>query len=189
MHELGRYLQRKLDDHGWTVSELIRRSQLSRQTVYNLLTDNRDYMDQTPQRKTVNGLAQALGVTPTEILTVSAQALGVPIKALPPENALSSASDQQIIMELAARLSRSKDHGNASPDTTTDISRQLHAVAPTSDPSPGQKTDPEHGITEIHGQEARDIPVPPREKLAAHPPVKTRREQLDEETGDHDGEF
>jgi len=38
-------------------------------------------------------------------------------------------------------------------------------------------------VTELHGDEARSVPVPPREKLAAHPKVKTRREQLDEETG------
>lgn len=35
-------------------------------------------------------------------------------------------------------------------------------------------------ITELHGDEARNIPVPPRERLAAHPKVKTRREQLDD---------
>ncbi len=62
--------------------------------------------------------------------------------------------------------------------------RTLRAVAPASDPRSGQKTEPEYGITELHGDEARSIPVPPRERLAAHPKVKTRREQLDEEPGD-----
>ena len=43
-----------------------------------------------------------------------------------------------------------------------------------------------HGsITEFHGDGAKAIPVPPREQLAAHPKVKTRREQLDEETDEH----
>ncbi|MGP5383409.1 hypothetical protein ACTXL8_14680 [Glutamicibacter arilaitensis] len=41
-------------------------------------------------------------------------------------------------------------------------------------------------ITELHGDEARSIPVPPRERLAAHPKVKTRREQLDDEGASDD---
>lgn len=44
-----------------------------------------------------------------------------------------------------------------------------------------------HGsITELHGAEARSIPVPERDQLAAKRGVKTRREQLDEETGARD---
>lgn len=194
MHELGRYLQRKLDDHGWTVSELIRRTGLSRQTVYNLINDTREHMDQTPQRKTVNGLAKALGVSPIEILTVSAQALGVPVEALPPENSLSTASDQQILMELAARLSRSKGQGSDEasnyPDTGAPsgggAARHLRAVAPASDPGTGQKTGPDDSIIEFHGAEAEKYPAPPIEQLAAHPKVKTRREQLDEQTSGRD---
>lgn len=179
MHELGRYLQRKLDDHGWTVSELIRRTGLSRQTVYNLINDTREHMDQTPQRKTVNGLAKALGVSPIEILTVSAQALGVPVEALPPENSLSTASDQQILMELAARLSRSKGQGSDEasnyPDTGAPsgggAARHLRAVAPASDTGPGQKT----GLTEAEDS----VTPPPIEQLAAHFPFESEHEKFE----------
>lgn len=186
MHELGRYLQRKLDSHGWTVSELIRRTGLSRQTVYNLLNDTREHMDQTPQRKTVNGLADALGVSPIEILTVSAQALGVPIEALPPESALSTATNRQILTELASRLSRSEVQDHESTTSNSNESRKLRAVAPTSDTSQGQKTGPDDSIIEFHGAEAEKYPAPPIESLAAHPKVKTRREQLDEHTDERD---
>lgn len=179
MHELGRYLQRKLDDNGWTVSELIRRTGLSRQTVYNLINDTREHMDQTPQRKTVNGLAKALGVSPIEILTVSAQALGVPVEALPPENSLSTASDQQILMELAARLSRSKGQGSdeasndpdSGPPPSGGATRHLRAVAPASDPRPGQKT----GLTEAEDK----VTPPPIEQLAAHFPFETEHEKFE----------
>ncbi|UUX60134.1 hypothetical protein [Glutamicibacter halophytocola] len=58
----------------------------------------------------------------------------------------------------------------------------LRAVAPEGDTRPGQKNDPEYSITELHGEEARNIPVPPREQLAAHPKVKTIREKLDDTT-------
>lgn len=47
-----------------------------------------------------------------------------------------------------------------------------------------------HGsITEFHGDEAKAIPVPAREQLAAKRGVKTRREQLDEQTGEHGTNF
>lgn len=183
MHELGRYLQREIDRRGWTIAELARRATVSRQTVYSLVNDTREQMDQTPQRKTVNALAEALGVDPLEILTASAQALGVPVEVTPTSDSLGHVSDQQILMELASRLSRSKGQDNESTSTDEVIPPRLRAVAPEGNPSPGQKTESEYGIAELHGDEARSIPVPPRERLAAHPKVKTRREQLDEETG------
>ncbi|MGP4995081.1 helix-turn-helix domain-containing protein [Glutamicibacter ardleyensis] len=174
MHELGRYLQRKLDSHGWTVSELIRRTGLSRQTVYNLLNDPREHMDQTPQRKTVNGLADALGVSPIEILTVSAQALGVPIEALPPESILSTATDRQILTELASRLSRSEVQQHEPTTSNQNELRKLRAVAPTRDTSQGQKTDL---------NEADDETPPPYELLAAHPYFETEHEKFEREHG------
>lgn len=66
-------------------------------------------------------------------------------------------------------------------------SRTLRAVAPASDTSQGQKTEPEGSIIEFHGAEAEKYPAPPIESLAAHPKVKTVREQLDEQTGERGG--
>ena len=189
MHELGRYLQRKIDEKGWNAAELARRAGLSRQTVYNLITDNREYMDQTPQRKTVSAIADALGVTSMEILTVSARALGIPMESLPPENSLRSASNEQILTELASRLSRSKgqDDDTYAHKAGTNTQATLRAVASTSNPRPGQKSDAdEYGITEIHGDATKAYPVPPIESLAAHPKTKTTRELLDEETSERD---
>ncbi|QEP08770.1 hypothetical protein [Glutamicibacter sp. ZJUTW] len=57
-------------------------------------------------------------------------------------------------------------------------------MAPEGNPRPGQKTEPDYGITELHGDEATAIPVPEPDQLAAKRGVKTRREQLDEETGE-----
>ncbi|MGO2069630.1 hypothetical protein [Glutamicibacter arilaitensis] len=53
--------------------------------------------------------------------------------------------------------------------------------------SPGSSSDrgiTNDGIVEFHGAEAEKYPAPPIEQLAAHPKVKTRREQLDERTSD-----
>lgn len=186
MHELGRYLQSEIDRRGWTIAELARRASISRQTLYSLINDNRDLMDQTPQRKTVNAIADALGVNPIEILTASAKALGVPVETQPLSDNLDHLSDQQILLELATRLSRSKGQGNESTSTSTAKPLRLRAVAPTSDPSSGQKTGPDDSIIEFHGAEAEKHPAPPIEQLAAHPKVKTKREHLDEQTGDPD---
>lgn len=187
MHELGRYLQRNLEDRGWTVSELIRRSGLSRQTVYNLLNDSREHMDQTPQRKTVNGLAKALGVSQAEVLTISALAIGVPLETPTPGQTLDAATDEQILKELASRLSRSKDQDNASRShNSTSSKRRLRAVDPQpGDTSSEQKTEPNDlGVTEIFGEEARNYPVPPIEQMAAHPYFKTKQEKWDEVYGE-----
>lgn len=81
-------------------------------------------------------------------------------------------------LETGNNEQRTSDPDDATP-------RTLRAVAPEGDPRPGQKTEPDYGITELHGDEARNIPVPPRERLAAHPKVRTRREQLDEESSEH----
>lgn len=47
----------------------------------------------------------------------------------------------------------------------------------------GRGNSSQGSITELHGAEARSIPVPEPDQLAAKRGVKTRREQLDEETG------
>ncbi|PRB69488.1 hypothetical protein [Arthrobacter sp. MYb213] len=68
-----------------------------------------------------------------------------------------------------------------------DWHKAVRPVAPTSDTSQGQKIEPEGSITELHGADAEKYPAPPIESLAAHPKVKTVREQLDEETNERDG--
>ena len=185
MHELGRYLQRKIDDKGWTTAELARRAGVSRQTVYNLITDTREFMDQTPQRKTINALADALSVTPMEILTVSAQALGIPIEALPPEEILSSVTNEQILTELSSRLSRSKGLDNESTSTNSPEPRTLRPVAPAGDTRLGQKTNPEDlGVTELFGEEAKNYPLPDLDQMAAHPYFKSKNEKWEEAYGE-----
>ncbi|MHC6176209.1 helix-turn-helix domain-containing protein [Glutamicibacter sp. X7] len=194
MHELGRYLQRKIDDRGWTVSELVRRSGLSRQTVYNLINDSREHMDQTPQRKTVNGLARALDVNPVEILTVSAQAIGVPVDSLPATQALSGASDQQILTELALRLSSAKgQHIESTNQSTSQPHRlRIRPVAPADRPGAGQKSDDGYprpndieleleqaGFQQVHKGEASKHPTPHDERLAAHPPFESEAQKFE----------
>ncbi|MDO5619305.1 helix-turn-helix domain-containing protein [Kocuria sp.] len=102
MHALGRYLLTQMDAQNMRTAELIRLSGLSKQTIYNLINDPRDHMDQTPQRKTVTGLAKALGVSEVQILTESARAIGVPIGD--DRDSLRDASNEELLRVVLSRM-------------------------------------------------------------------------------------
>ncbi|MGP9034571.1 hypothetical protein ACT17S_16090 [Glutamicibacter mysorens] len=79
----------------------------------------------------------------------------------------------------AVRASWTADDPDGSKQKTLDLIRKASEAR--------EEADPENfSVVELHGDEARSIPVPPREQLAAHPKVKTKREQLDEETDSDD---
>jgi len=86
-------------------------------------------------------------------------------------------------------------HDNAKIDTSDNSTPpRLRSVAPAGDAGPGQKTGPrgyeaedaldQHGITQISGPDAENIPVPPLEQLAAHPNLKSAREKWEEIHGE-----
>ena len=105
MHALGKFLQQEIDARGWRISDLIAASGLSKQTVYNLFEDKRDRMDQTPQRRTIIGLADALGIHETAILVAAAEAIGVPGDRLPlASRSIQEISDAELLQEIARRL-------------------------------------------------------------------------------------
>lgn len=104
MHELGRYLQREMDKRGWKPADLSRHTGITKQTISNLLNDPREYMDQTPRRPTLEGLASGLQVPLGDVLTVAAQAIGaIPVDSTTRSD-LSQVPDEVLTHELAARL-------------------------------------------------------------------------------------
>lgn len=104
MHELGRYLQREMDLRGWKPADLSRHTGITKQTISNLLTDPREFMDQTPRRPTLEGLANGLGVPLSNVLTAAAQAIGAIPDAATQRSDLSQVPDEVLTRELAARL-------------------------------------------------------------------------------------
>ncbi|WP_411732155.1 helix-turn-helix domain-containing protein [Paeniglutamicibacter sp.] len=177
MHALGRYLQQEIDGRGWVIADLIRHSGLSKQTVYNLINDSREYMDQTPQRKTISSLAGALGVDPLEILTISAQALGVPITLEPASASLKHASNDQILQELSVRLSRGEgsNEDQDKPETNPPGKRTLRAVGPRGEVGQGQKIKPE---------DPEYLKPLPLDQMAAMDNFKLARDKFDDAYGD-----
>ena len=175
MHELGRYLQREMDRRGWKTSDLVRRSGLSKQTVYNLINDTRQFMDQTPQRKTVNGLAEALGVDPIEILTASAQALGVPIEGRPASAGLGGISSEQILHELSLRLAGARSEHDDPKRTEANPSGERVAGEGGGRGGVGSG---EKMMSVVDDDEA--VPL----DLVAHPQMELDRDRFDKDHGE-----
>lgn len=80
----------------------------------------------------------------------------------------------------AVRASWTADDPDGSKQKTLDLIRKASEAR--------EEADPENfSVVELHGDEARAVPVPPRDKLAAHPKVKTKREQLEDQDSTVEG--
>lgn len=144
-----------------------------------------------PGEQTVRAIAYLAGVEDSVAFTAAGQPVPGPPLAdeLPPGADNLSPKSRKVVVEMVRVLVdlEAGNHAQRTPDSN-DTPTQLRAVASAGDTSSGQKTGPDDSIIEFHGAEAEKYPAPPIEQLAAHPKVKTRREQLDEYTGEHDSE-
>lgn len=142
-----------------------------------------------PGAVTLKAIAWLAGVDESVAFTAAGQPVPGPPLAdeLPPGADHLSPKSRKAVVEMVRVLVDLEAGNNAERPTTQDSpTTNLRAVAPTSDTSQGQKTEPEGSIIEFHGAEAEKYPAPPIESLAAHPKVKTVRERLDEESGERD---
>lgn len=142
-----------------------------------------------PGEQTLRAIAWLAGVEDSVAFTAAGQPVPGPPLAdeLPPGADNLSPKSRKAVVEMVRVLVDLETGNNAqrTPDSN-DTPTQLRAVAPTSNAGPGQKTGPDDSIIEFHGAEAEKYPAPPIEQLAAHPKVKTTREQLDEQTSEND---
>lgn len=141
----------------------------------------------TPTDDTIRAIAYLAGVDDSVAFAAAGQPVPGPPLAdeLPPGADLLSPKSRKAVVDMVRVLVDLEAGNNAErTESEQETPRQLKPVASTRNARAGQKTPADSGVIELHGEEARNIPVPPREQLAAHPKVKTRREQLDEETGE-----
>ncbi len=144
-----------------------------------------------PGEQTLRAIAWLAGVEDSVAFTAAGQPVPGPPLAdeLPPGADNLSPKSRKAVVEMV-RVLVDLEAGNSAERTSsepTKISRhQSHGVAPEGNLGQEQKTGPDDSIIELHGAEAEKYPAPPIEQLAAHPKVKTRREQLDEYTGERD---
>ncbi|QEP08768.1 hypothetical protein [Glutamicibacter sp. ZJUTW] len=196
LHPLGKLIQAAQDREGWSTRDLERAAE---RKGHSMKHSNFSRLKIEPviaiKASQIQVLASVLGVSEQAVAMAAIESMGVQLDSTSAslEDSLRNTTDlsnrdQRLILSLAAAM---RDTGSGSigqddsPRPDNDTPPRLRAVAPTSNTRPGQKTETDYGITELHGDEARNISVPPREQLAAHPKVKTRREQLDEETSEH----
>lgn len=195
LHPLGRLIQAAQDREGWSTRDMER---VAERNGYSMKHSNFSRLKIEPvvaiKASQIQVLASVLGVSEQAVAYAAVASMGVQMDAQDAslENSLRystdlSVRDQRLVLSLVAAMhdAESGTDGQRSQSQASETSA-LRAMAPEGDPRPGQKTESEYGITELHGDEARNIPVPPRERLAAHPKVKTKREQLDEESREGD---
>lgn len=104
MHALRRFLEDGLERRGWSQATLAREAGLSKQVVNGIVGDERTRLDRMPQDKTVDGLARAFEVDRGVVLTVIAQAMGLPVSEPVVVHDASGVADSDLLRELARRL-------------------------------------------------------------------------------------
>ncbi|WP_330343188.1 helix-turn-helix domain-containing protein [Streptomyces sp. NBC_00557] len=72
---LQEMIKLKLDQNGWSYSDVARRGGISRSTVHHLATSAR--LAQMPQQTTLEGLAKGLGIPVAPVQRAAAEAAGV----------------------------------------------------------------------------------------------------------------
>ncbi|MFD4973785.1 helix-turn-helix domain-containing protein [Streptomyces sp. NPDC058424] len=68
-------IKNKLDQKGWSYSDVARRGGISRSTVHHLATSAK--LAQLPQQTTLEGLAKGLGIPVAPVQRAAAEAAGV----------------------------------------------------------------------------------------------------------------
>jgi transcriptional regulator with XRE-family HTH domain len=71
VHAYRRFIQQQLDERSWKQADLVRKSGLSRQLIWSILSDGRDYLGQMPDESTLEGLAKGFGL-PVEVFRTAA---------------------------------------------------------------------------------------------------------------------
>ena len=105
---LTTYLQQQLDERGWTVSDLARRSGLSRQAISKLMhrRPGAPVRFRAPTEHTITAIARGLGGRSTEraLRAAVAESMGLVDGDEPMVTSVHDLSDAQLVAELARRL-------------------------------------------------------------------------------------
>lgn len=195
LHPLGELIQAAQNQNGWSTRDLEREAE---RHGFSMKHSNFSRLKLEPviaiKASQIEVLSKVLRRSPQIVAKAAIASMGVdmdsPVRDVSDAIRSSdkfSARDERILLSVIDAMREDESgtngqQGNQDPHPP----RPLRAVAPTSDTSQGQKTGPDDSIIEFHGAEALEYPAPPIESLAAHPKVKTVREQLDEHTDESD---
>lgn len=134
MHEYRRFIQQQLDDRGWKRSDLVRKSGLSRQLLWSILTDDRDYLGQMPDDSTIEALSIGFGLPAELFRTAAARSLvGYIDDGVPLTIQLQNVSTDALLNEVRRRIdeNRSRIADTSTPAGTQTEGRQTQEAAPS----------------------------------------------------------
>lgn len=133
MNALRRFIEQQLEDNGWTQSDLVRQSGLSKQHLSKMLNDERDKLARLPTEETLLGLSKGLRVPLNTVVLRAAQACGVPVDVTEVEVSSAKAlSTDQLLAEVRRRIETGAADGTAKK-RAGDAGAQIHQMpkAPT----------------------------------------------------------
>src|SRR5687768_13420325 len=99
-----------MEDNGWTQSDLVRQSGLSKQHLSKMLSDERERLPRLPTQDTLLGLSRGLRVPLNTVVLRAAQACGVPVDVTEVEvSSARSLSTDQLLAEVRRRIDEAGD--------------------------------------------------------------------------------
>ncbi|MGV2950856.1 hypothetical protein ACNPM8_01570 [Glutamicibacter sp. AGC46] len=195
IHPLGELIQEVMDRNAWSLRGLSSRAdQLGFKMSHSNFGRLKDEPITSMKGETIKMLAKVLKVSEARVATATLDSMGIANDGSQERLALAdfvrtssevSARDQRILLSVIGAMcdDESGINGQSERANPNPAGSHLRAVAPTGDPIPGQKTEPEYSITELHGAEADKYPAPPIEELAAHPNYESTREKFERQHG------
>lgn len=194
IHPLGELLQEVMDRNGWSLRALSSRADsLGFKMSHSNFGRLKDEPVSSMKGETIKMLARVLKVSETRVASAVLASMGITPGSDDDQRGLVdfvrtssevSARDQRILLSVIDAM-REDESGTNGQQGNQDSNppKPLRSVAPTSDTSQGQKTEPEGSIIEYHGAEAEKYPAPPIESLAAHPTFETEHEKFERQHG------
>lgn len=121
-HALAAFIQQRMDEKGWRQRDIVSASGLSRALVSKYVADDREQLTRLPDRKTLEGLAKALGVPIDLLIGKAVEALGLGYTAGDFVNDVTTASNRELLDEIESRLSQGGEaDGHAAPTSADDV--------------------------------------------------------------------
>lgn len=122
MNAWRQLIEARMTERRLSTSDLARRSGLSRQTLYSILTNDDEMIRDLPGRKTIDALAAALELPMEQLLVAAAEAWGIPVNATVVVQTLTDVSDSALARELLDRALHREAAGRNDVATAPDLS-------------------------------------------------------------------
>lgn len=165
MHALRTFVQAQMDERGWTQSDLVAASGITKQVVSSLVSDARPKLDRLPMDKTIDGLARAFHVDRNVVLAKIGEAMGLPVSEPVVIYDASRVPNSDLLRVLSERLSKAgEEHEDRSAPmnpagespASNDVRRRLDLTFPSEDLRVDLPANPSY---EAAATKRRELPI------------------------------